>query len=158
MRSRIHLLGARSGLFAWLFLVLMSTNLLAASSTPFPPPQPAGPLFKNQPFGPLPPPTPTPEPKRLKTEEEEKPIPVEWKIAGLVALGLAVAAILYFSARAWYTSNIFDQQYRFPSDNEPALRFGATRSGGHMATIHIGRVPLPEKKAAAVPQKQSANA
>jgi hypothetical protein len=153
----MHSLGQKSGGLAWLLFALMSTNLLAASSTPFPPPKPANPLFKDRPFGPLPPPTPTPETKRVPTEEEQKPIPVEWKIAGLVALGLAVLAILYLSARAWRSSAIFEQSYRFPRNDDAALRFGGTRCGGHMATIEIGPVPMPQKKSATLPRRQSAS-
>ena len=45
------------------------------------------------------------------------------------------SGIFYAASRAWRSSNVFDRQYRFPEGGEAALRFGATRSGGHMATI-----------------------
>jgi|ERR1700682_1323537 len=67
-----------------------------------------------------------------------KPIPLPWKIA-IVATGLVVAAsALLVSVRAWRSSNLFDREYRFPSVTNVALRLGANKSGGGMATIDFG--------------------
>ena len=123
-------------LFPFLLLVLMGASLFAASPTPLPPPQPAEQLFQEKPFGPLPEATQTPPPKKFDTVEEE-PIPRAWVIGGVAAAVLALAGILYGSARAWHSSNLFDQQYRFPVNEKPALRFGGQRCGGHMATIRL---------------------
>lgn len=101
-----------------------------------PPPQPAGPLFKERPYGPVPPPQPTPE-HRKNVFEEPNPIPTSWIVSGIAVVVLAIAALLYGSARRWRSSNLFDRQYRFPKSPEPALRFGAPKSGGHMATVQL---------------------
>jgi hypothetical protein len=64
-----------------------------------------------------------------------KPIPLSWKIA-IATTALAVAAsTLLFSMRAWRSSNLFDREYRFPAAANVALRLGANKSGGCMATI-----------------------
>jgi hypothetical protein len=64
-----------------------------------------------------------------------KPIPLGWKIT-IVATGFAVAAsALLFSVRAWRSSNLFDREYRFPPVKSAALRLGANKSGGSMATV-----------------------
>ena len=56
------------------------------------------------------------------------------KIAlGLLVL-LAFAAAFYFALRAWRSSNLFHREYRFPVPKNVALRLGASRSGGRMAT------------------------
>ena len=136
MLPKIHSLGRAAGLLSLLLLLLTGPRLFAAAPTPFPPPQPAEPLFQERGFGPVPEETQTPPQKKFDTEEE-KPIPREWIIGGIAATVLAIAGILYGSARAWHSSNIFDQQYRFPVNANPALRFGGLRSGGHMATIRL---------------------
>ncbi len=132
----------RGWFFATLFLLISTHWLLGAAPTPLPAPQPAGSLFKERPFGPLPPPTEAPV-KRFDTEE--KPIPTSYIIGGAAAALLIIALILWGSARAWRSANIFDQQYRFPANPEPALRFGGARSGGHMATIGEARAPRPSE-------------
>jgi hypothetical protein len=72
-----------------------------------------------------------------RPQRPQKPIPLGWKIA-IVATALVVAsALLTVAARAWRSSNLFDRQYRFPPVSEPALRLGAKKSGGCMATIHF---------------------
>ncbi len=64
-----------------------------------------------------------------------KPIPPRVKLA-IVATTLVVALITFvFALRAWRSGNLFDRQYRFPPIPKVALRLGATRSGGRMATI-----------------------
>ena len=69
----------------------------------------------------------------------DKPIPVEWKLSIIGAVLLLSAALLFFAARAWRSWNLFDRQYRFPAVADPALRFGASRSGGCMATLSYGQ-------------------
>ncbi len=137
MFSRVRSSGCARRLLPSLLLVLMGTGLFAASPPPLPPPQPAEPLLQERPFGPLPEATETPPPKKFE-DEDEKPIPRGWIIGGVAAAVLALAGILYGSARAWHSSNLFDQQYRFPVNDKPALRFGGQRCGGHMATIRSG--------------------
>lgn len=146
MPAKFHSLGLHSlgrggaRLLPWLLLLLLANVMLAASSPPpLPPPKPAGPLFKERPFGPLPPPT-QPPPKYF-SDEEEKPIPREWVIGGSIAAVIIVGLILYGSARAWRRSNIFDQQYHFPPNRKPALRLGGSRCGGNMATLRADDAP-----------------
>ena len=136
MFSRIHSPGRARILLPFLLLMLLGTGSFAASPPALPPPKPAEPLFQERPFGPLPEASETPPPRKVETVEEE-PIPRAWIIGGVAAAVLALAGILYGSARAWHSSNLFDQQYRFPVNNKPALRFGGARCGGHMATIRL---------------------
>ena len=70
--------------------------------------------------------------------EEHKPLPREWIIGGVAASVLLGVAILYGSLRAWRSSNVFGRQYRFPVSREAALRLGALKSGGHLATVQFG--------------------
>ena len=64
-----------------------------------------------------------------------KPIPLRWKIA-IVLTGLAVGSgSLWCAIRVWRKWNLFDREYHFPRPTTAALRLGAVRSGGHMATI-----------------------
>ena len=111
-----------------------------------PTPEPAGALFKDRPFGPQPPPTPTPASRRINPDDD-KPIPLSWIIGGASAAALAIAALLYGSARQWRSSNLFDRQYRFPADPKPALRFGAKKCGGHLARVQFGSAlgPSPQR-------------
>lgn len=82
--------------------------------------------------------TPTPEvPSAFARVQsvQSKPIPLSWKIA-IAGTALVVAAsALLFSVRAWRSSNLFDREYRFPEGTNAALRLGAKKSGGCMATI-----------------------
>ena len=121
-------------------LVLTASTSALCAPSPFPAPSSAQSLFQDRPFGPLPPPTATPSPKHIALEDEE-PIPVSWRIGGIAAAVLALAGILYGAARAARSSNLFDRQYRFPEHGAAALRFGAMKSGGHMATIRFGEGP-----------------
>jgi hypothetical protein len=105
-------------------------------------PEPAAPLFQDRPFGPRPPPTPTPERKKIDTEDE-KPIPLSWIIGGASAAVMAIALLLFFAAGRWRSSNLFDRQYRFPLVQNPPLRFGGKKSGGHLARIQFGPEILP---------------
>jgi hypothetical protein len=55
---------------------------------------------------------------------------------GLAFLALlALGTAFYFALRAWRSSSLFQRQYRFPVPKDVALRLGASRSGGRMATI-----------------------
>ena len=60
-------------------------------------------------------------------------------LAILAAVAFAGVAVLWVLAGVWHSANLFDHRYRFPEPKEPvALRFGATRCGGQMATINFG--------------------
>jgi hypothetical protein len=63
---------------------------------------------------------------------------VGWKIAIVAIVAMGGGFALAFSLRAWRSSNLFDRQYRFPA-GKTALRLGANKSGGCMATIEFGR-------------------
>lgn len=117
-------------------VALVCVNVVSVFAQ-LPPPPAATPEFKERPYGPIPAPT-KPPPAKLKDVEPSKPLPLGWKIGIGVGTALAVAGLLYGASRAWHSSNLFDQQHRFPVGTEAALRFGAKRCGGHMATIHFG--------------------
>lgn len=74
-----------------------------------------------------------------QTQEQQpaarKPIPRSWKIAIVASVAVLLAAALALSVRAWRAGNLFDREYRFPPVASAALRLGANRSGGGMATI-----------------------
>ncbi len=154
MRGNIYSLGQLSRWLPALLLLLFATHLLAAAVSPgpaFPPPKPAGPLFKQRPFGPVPEAT-TPPAKAYQADE--KPIPREWLIGGGITLVLLIAGVLYGSARAWRSHDLFDQQYRFPPNRQPALRLGGPRNGGHMATLRGDE--LPDRKPIATSKTKDA--
>jgi len=134
---------------------LLPALLFCASALPLvaqlPPPQPGTPDFQDRPFGPIPAPTQEP-PAKPKDVEESKPIPREWLIGGAIAWALAIAGLLYAANKAWYSSNLFDREYRFPEARDVALRFGGKRSGGHMATLRFGE-PAPRRR---VPDRSEA--
>ena len=117
------------------FVLLLLLCFSCALQAQLPAPQPANPLFKDRPFGPVAPPTPTPQRKANVFQEEEKPIPREWIIGGSIAGALLVIAILYLATRRWRSSNLFDREYRFPYNEDVAVRFGAQKCGGLMATL-----------------------
>lgn len=110
-----------------------------------PEPSSAKPLFQDRAFGPTPAPTPTPARKR-SNPRDEKSIPIGWIIGGAGVLALATVALLYGSQRAWRSSNLFDRQYHFPVAEEAAVRFGAKKCGGHLATVHFGPVANRQKE------------
>ncbi|MGZ5024713.1 MAG: hypothetical protein ACXWBS_07590 [Chthoniobacterales bacterium] len=118
---------------AFSFLILFLS--LAAMQAQLPSPSSSEPLFKERPYGPVPPPTPTPMHKII--EPEGPPIPIGYIIGGVAAVAVGVAIFLYGSARQWHSSNLFDRQYRFPRPANVAMRFGAKRFGGHMATVQF---------------------
>jgi hypothetical protein len=64
-----------------------------------------------------------------------RPLPLGWEITIALLVAGAVGTAIYFCLRAWRSSNLFDRQYRFPKMENAALRFGANKSGGFMATI-----------------------
>jgi hypothetical protein len=74
------------------------------------------------------------------------PIPLRWKIGILASAFIIGLAGLALAARNWRSWNLFDRQYRFPPVPTVALRLGANKSGGCMATIQFShRVdPTPE--------------
>lgn len=83
--------------------------------------------------------TPTPTPDDLAREQPppREPLPRSLKIAIAVALLTIALVVLVFSVRAWRVSNLFDREYRFPDAATIAVRLGAKRSGGCMATINF---------------------
>jgi hypothetical protein len=127
----------RSAMAAALLLIATASPVLAQ----LPAPSPTEPIFDKRPFTPWA--TPTPElPSRVLEDAERKPIPREWIIGGSVALVVVALLLLWGASRAWRSSNLFDQQYRFPvRGGEVALRLGGKKSGGHMASI-----ALPERR------------
>ena len=68
----------------------------------------------------------------------KKPTSPAVKIAIAFALAAATAGVLWVSMRVWRAANLFDRQYRFLPPQTAALRLGANRSGGHLATIKFG--------------------
>ena len=67
--------------------------------------------------------------------DNRKPIPRGWKIAIAASVVVLIAVALALVVRAWRASNLFDREYRFPPVASAALRLGANKSGGCMATI-----------------------
>ena len=114
--------------------VVFTTALLAQA----PQPSPSAPLFQERPFGPRADPT-SPPPRPSADAEQARPIPAGWLISGGIVIAAAFLALLYRASRVWRSSNLFDQQYRFPTEHEPALRFGASKTGGHIATISFAK-------------------
>ncbi len=128
----------RLALLLSIFLLASAGPLLAELATP----APAAPLFQDRPFGPRPAPTDTPAARKINPEDD-KPIPLTWIIGGACAAAIAIALLLYGSARRWRSSNLFDRQYRFPVDPNPALRFGGKKCGGHLAQVRFGSAIKP---------------
>jgi hypothetical protein len=84
---------------------------------------------------------PSPDSSRALAQDQRphtKPIPVGWKIAIVAIVAMGGGFAVAFSLRAWRSSNLFDRQYRFPPVAAAALRLGADKSGGCMATIEFG--------------------
>ena len=125
-----------AGIFLLSLLLLFVARDGAFAQSPMPEPSSAEELFQERPFGPYDPTTPTPR-TRIINPDDDKPIPVGWYIGGAAAALLAIVGLFYGTARASRSSNLFDRQYHFPTGAEAALRFGATKSGGHMATIEL---------------------
>jgi len=117
-------------------LLLLWASVLPVAAQP-PKPSPSAPLFQDRPFGPRPAPT-LPRAVKPKESQPEKPIPIVWVISGGLAAVASAVALLYWAARAWRSSNLFDRQHRFPEAKEAALRLGGTRRGGHMARLRFG--------------------
>jgi hypothetical protein len=122
--------------------LLVATALPLAAQSPQP--SPTEPIFEKRQFVPWA--TPTPDiPLRILGNAERKPIPREYIIGGAVALVVVALLLLWGASRAWRSSNLFDQQYRFPVRGGPvALRLGGKKSGGHMASISLP--PRSEKR------------
>ncbi|MDQ6860792.1 MAG: hypothetical protein M3032_06510 [Verrucomicrobiota bacterium] len=129
-RGDLQSLGAT--LLALVFVLCWGRAHLDAQ-TPSPSPS-ATIVLRN--IGVIPAPT-TPPPRRpaAQPDEEEKPIPRNWLIGGGIAAVLATIGLSYGAQRVWRSSNLFDRQYRFPRSENVALRFGAERCGGHLASV-----------------------
>jgi hypothetical protein len=78
-----------------------------------------------------------PPPQAERPPPPSKPLPRAVLIAGAAVLLLVSSILLFKSARAWRSSNLFDRQYRFPSTGPAALRFGGNRCGGQLATLNF---------------------
>lgn len=70
----------------------------------------------------------------------KKPTSLKVKLGVAFALLTAAAGTLWISMRVWRAANLFDRQYHFPPPQTAALRLGANRSGGHLATIKFDGV------------------
>jgi hypothetical protein len=64
-----------------------------------------------------------------------KPLSRASKIGVAATVMIVSLVVLLFSIRAWRAGNLFDREYRFPPVASVAIRLGANRSGGCMATI-----------------------
>ena len=137
MRDSMRISYWRPAFLLALSVVSLHFSNAVAAPSPMPAPTSAGGLFQDKPFGPLPPPTPTP-PIQIREFEDPKPIHFGWYVGGAVVTAATILLLLWGAARAWRSSNLFDRQYYFPTDPEPALRLNAVRCGGHMATIDLG--------------------
>lgn len=84
-------------------------------------------------------------PFRKFTLPSRKPMPVQWKIAIVLAVVVIASGALWISIRVWGSANLFDRQYRFPAPETAALRLGANRSGGHSATIRFDHRDGPKE-------------
>lgn len=111
-------------------LLLVTILCVGAQSSP----TPDEPLFQDRPFGPYAEATPSVGHAGLY---EGSRIPRFWKIGMLAAAAMLGAVLVYRSSRAWRSWNLFDREYRFPVEDEVALRLGGTKSGGHMATASL---------------------
>lgn len=116
--------------------LLSCAVVLPSAVAELPPPSPSPPVFEDRPFGPRPAATP-PRPSVVRSEGRE-PIPRSWIAAGAAFAAVAGAALLFFAFRAWRMARLFGRQYRFPVRQKVALRLGAERSGGLMATATFG--------------------
>jgi peptidoglycan/LPS O-acetylase OafA/YrhL len=89
-------------------------------------------------------PTPTPAPSAqaasvfIQARRAQKPIPLGWKITIVSTAFVLAAVVMAFAVRAWHLGNLFDREYRFPAVAGAAVRLGANKSGGRMATIAFG--------------------
>jgi hypothetical protein len=73
----------------------------------------------------------------------KKPTSLKVKIGIALVVAAAAAGALWISMRVWRAANLFDRQYQFPPPQTAALRLGANRSGGHLATIKFGDDSVP---------------
>ena len=76
-----------------------------------------------------------------QTESANPPPPALKPMSRVLKIGIAAAVLVFslvvllFALRAWRASNLFDREYYFRRPNSVALRLGAKKSGGCMATI-----------------------
>jgi hypothetical protein len=129
MRLSLHSLRFRAALFG------LSLSILCGAFAPLATSQPAPNPFNDQRFLASPTPTPTASAVFQEQPAAKKPIPRSLKIAIVVALILIALVVLAFAVRAWHAGNLFDREYHFPAVTSVALRLGAKRSGGCMATL-----------------------
>jgi hypothetical protein len=113
-------------------LAILSLSILAIA--------PAPPVFSQTPSA-------TPDGSFQQQQVHRKPIPRSWTIAIVAVVAVLTAVVLAFSVRAWRASNLFDREYRFPAATSVALRLGANKSGGCMATIRFRDRGDPKSKA-----------
>jgi hypothetical protein len=73
----------------------------------------------------------------------KKPTLLAVKIGIAFALAAATGGVLWISMRVWRAANLFDRQYQFQPPQTAALRLGANRSGGHLATIKFADDTAP---------------
>ncbi|MDQ6913165.1 MAG: hypothetical protein M3128_09865 [Verrucomicrobiota bacterium] len=125
----------RIAFYSFLLLLLQLPVTETRAQDAIATPTPSAPLFEERPYGPRPLETPTP---MRKIKEPDKPIPVGWIIGGAAIIAIGTTVFLWGSARQWHSSNLFDRQYRFPRSTKVAVRFGAKRCGGHVATVRLG--------------------
>jgi len=120
--------------FAWAarsaFLVFALIGFAIFAPVAFAQPDPS--IFDQRRF--VPPPN-APAPEAARPPAPARAIPRVVLIAGAAVLLIVSSFLLFKSARAWRSSNLFDRQYRFPAAGPPALRFGGNRCGGQMAAI-----------------------
>ncbi len=136
--------------FQWIARAAFAAVLLlsSAAATPAfgqsgaPSPSPSAAIFEVRPFGPLPPPEPS-APSHIMEDLERKPIPLAWLIGGGIVTAIVVLLLIWGAARAARSSNLFDQQYRFPAAGAAALRFGGQKSGGHLARADLPPISAP---------------
>jgi hypothetical protein len=116
-------------------LLALVLSILSVVITPLAVAQPAPNPFNDQRFLGTATPTPTPDDLTREQPAPKKPPPRGLKIAIVAALLAIALVVLAFSVRAWRVGNLFDREYRFPVATTIAVRLGARRCGGCMATI-----------------------
>jgi hypothetical protein len=116
--------------------LLLYAAMTASALPSLPPPSPSPPEFQERPFGPRPAPT-APRPSVVR-QNPERPWPRKLILPAAAGGGVVSAALLFFAVRAWRRSRVFDRQYVFRPREKVALRLGAERSGGLLASASFG--------------------
>lgn len=117
-------LAARRAIF-----ILALTGFAISSPLAFAQPDPS--IFDQQRYVPQ----ETPPPRGERSPSPSRSIPRTVLIAGAAVLLMVSGIVLFKSARAWRSANLFDRQYRFPTPGPAELRFGGNRCGGQLATL-----------------------